>query len=96
MQGLWKSLPAITRLQEALSEIKQVARLEPVLAAEGANAQLERISPALEHVDRSSGAVGAAVNWTIAELVPVIARAPAEARTRAAWLTAARNLKISY
>lgn len=30
----WKSQPAITRLQEALSEVKQVARLEPVLAAE--------------------------------------------------------------
>lgn len=82
----WKSLPAITRLQEALSEIKQVARLEPVLAAEGAIALLERISPALEHVDSSSGAIGGAVNRTIAELVPVIARAPADARTRAAWL----------
>jgi hypothetical protein len=82
----WKSQPAITRLQEALSEIKQVARLEPVLAAEGSIALLERISPALEHVDSSSGAIGGAVNRTIAELVPVIARAPADAKTRAAWL----------
>jgi hypothetical protein len=82
----WKSQPAITRLQEALSEIKQVARLEPVLAAEGAIALLERISPALEHVDSSSGAIGSAVNRTIAELVPVIAGAPADARTRTAWL----------
>ena len=82
----WKSQPAITRLQEALSEIRQVARLEPILAAEGAIALLERISPALEHVDSSSGAIGSAVNRTIAELVPVIAGAPADARTRAAWL----------
>jgi hypothetical protein len=82
----WKSQPAITRLQEALSEIGQVARLEPVLAAEGAVALLERISPALEHVDSSSGAIGSAVNRTIAELVPVIATAPADAGTRAAWL----------
>lgn len=82
----WKSQPAITRLQEALSEIKQVARLEPLLAAEGAIALLERISPALERVDSSSGAIGSAVNRTIAELVPVIAAAPADARTRAAWL----------
>jgi hypothetical protein len=82
----WKSQPAITRLQEALSEIGQVARLEPVLAAEGAVALLERISPALEHVDSSSGAIGSAVNRTIAELVPVIAAAPADAGTRAAWL----------
>src|SRR6266516_1158937 len=82
----WKSQPAITRLQEALSEIKQVARLEPLLAADGAIALLERISPALERVDSSSGAIGSAVNRTIAELVPVIAGAPADARTRAAWL----------
>jgi hypothetical protein len=82
----WKSQPAIARIQEALSEIKQVARLEPVLAAEGAIALLERISPALEHVDSSSGAIGSAVNSTIAELVPVIASAPADARTRTAWL----------
>jgi hypothetical protein len=82
----WKSQPAITPLQEALFEIKQVARLEPSLAAEGAVALLERISPALEQVDSSSGAIGSAVNRTIAELVPVIASAPAEASTRAAWL----------
>src|SRR5947208_966930 len=82
----WKSQPGITRLQEALSEIEQVARLDPVLAAEGAIALLERISPALEHVDSSSGAIGSAVNRTIAELVPVIAGAPADTKTRAAWL----------
>src|SRR5215210_5216772 len=82
----WKSQPAITRIQEALAEIKQVARLEPLLAAEGAIALLECISPALEHVDSSSGAIGSAVNRTIAELVPVIAGAPADAGTRAAWL----------
>jgi hypothetical protein len=82
----WKSQPAITRLQEALSEIRQVTRLEPVLAAEGAVALLERVSSALEHVDSSSGAIGSAVNRTIAELVPVIAAAPADARTRAEWL----------
>ena len=82
----WKSQPAITRLQEALSEIKQVARLEPILAAEGVIALLEHMSPALEHVDSSSGAIGGAVNRTIPELVPVIARAPTDVRTRAAWL----------
>jgi hypothetical protein len=82
----WRSQPAITRLQEALSEIKQVARREPLLAADGAIALVERISPALERVDSSSGAIGSAVNRTIAELVPIIAGAPAETRTRAAWL----------
>jgi hypothetical protein len=48
----WKSQPAISRLQEALAEIKQVARLEPLLAAEGAIALLERISPALGQLDK--------------------------------------------
>ena len=59
---------------------------KPSPAAEGAIGLLERISPALERVDSSSGAIGGAVNRTIAELVPVIAHAPADARTRAAWL----------
>jgi hypothetical protein len=82
----WKSQPAITRLQEALSEIKQAARIDPAVAAEGAVALLERVSPALEHVDSSSGAIGTAVNRTIAELVPVIAGAASDPGTRAAWL----------
>lgn len=82
----WKSQPAIIRLQEALTEIKVVARIDPMLGAEGAIALLERISPALENVDSSSGAIGTAVNQTIAALVPIIAEAPADATTRAAWL----------
>jgi hypothetical protein len=43
----WKSLPAITRVREAVSEIKKVARTEPVVAAEGAVLFLERLSAAL-------------------------------------------------
>ena len=82
----WKSQPGITRLQEALTEIKLVARIDPILGAEGAVSLLERISPALENVDSSSGAIGTAVNHTIAQLVPVIVDAPANASTRAAWL----------
>ena len=82
----WKSQPAITRLQEALTEIKLVSRIDPILGAEGAVALLERISPALENVDSSSGAIGTAVNRTIAELVPVTVAAPADTSTRAAWL----------
>jgi hypothetical protein len=82
----WKSQPAITRLNEAVSEIQLVARIEPLLAAQGAVALLERISPALENVDSSSGAIGTAVNHTIAELVPIIATAPTDVKTRALWL----------
>lgn len=82
----WKSQPAITRIKQAVAEIKKVAKKDPVLAAEGAIAFLERVSPALEHVDSSSGSIGTAVNNAIAELVPIIANAPVDAKTREAWL----------
>lgn len=54
----WRSQPAVQRIKEAVSEIKRVARRDPVLAGEGAVVLLERLSPALEHVDSSSGAIG--------------------------------------
>lgn len=82
----WKSQPAITRIKQAVAEIRKVAKKDPVLAAEGAIAFLERVSPALEQVDSSSGSIGTAVNNAIAELVPIIANAPADATTREAWL----------
>lgn len=82
----WKSQPAITRIKQAVVEIRKIARNEPVLAAEGSIAFLERISPALENVDSSSGAIGTAVNNAITELVPIIAKAPADAQTRETWL----------
>ncbi|ATB51305.1 hypothetical protein [Corallococcus macrosporus] len=82
----WKSQPAITRIKQAVTEIKQAAKKAPVLAAEGAVLFLERVSPALAHVDSSSGAIGTAVNHAISELVPLIASAPVDAATRDAWL----------
>ncbi len=82
----WKSQPAIERVRQAVSEIKTVARHDPVLGAEGAVLFLERVSPALEHVDSSSSAIGTAVNHAIEELVAVIAGAPADAKTREGWL----------
>ena len=82
----WKSQPAIQRVKQAVREIKTVARRDPVLAAEGAVLFLERVSPALEHVDSSSGAIGTAVNHAIEELVAVVAGAPVDARTRGGWL----------
>jgi hypothetical protein len=82
----WRSKPAVQRVSQAVAEIRKVARKNPVLGAEGAVTFLERLSPALEHVDGSSGAIGTAVNNAIATLVPIIADAPADARTRAAWL----------
>jgi hypothetical protein len=82
----WKLQPAMTRIKQAIAEIKRVAKKDSILAAEGAIAFLERVSPALEHVDSSSGAIGTAVNNAIAELVFIIAGAPADAKTRDAWL----------
>jgi hypothetical protein len=66
----WRSQPAIQRVKEAVREIKRAARGDPVIAADGAVTLLERISPALEHVDGSSGAMGTAVNRAIRELAP--------------------------
>lgn len=82
----WKSRPAIQRIKEAVSEIKKVRRKDPVLAAEGAVLFLEKISPALENVDSSSGAIGAAVNRAIDQLAEIIAAAEVEDATRRTWL----------
>ncbi len=79
----WRSQPAIQRVREAVSEIKKAARSDPVLAAEGAVLFLEKVSPALEHVDSSSGAIGTAVNHAIEELVLIIAKAPLDLSRRA-------------
>lgn len=86
----WRSQPAIKRVKEAVSEIKAVRRRDPHLAAEGAVLFLEKVSPALEHVDSSSGAIGTAVNRAIDELVPIIIaaaddRAAHERRLERLW-----------
>ncbi len=82
----WKSDTPIQRIKEAVSEIKQVARNDPELAAEGAVVFLEKLTPAIEQVDSSSGAIGAAVNRAIETVVPIIAKAKVEAKVRIRWL----------
>ncbi len=82
----WKSQPAIQRIRQAVSEIKKVARGDALRAAEGAVLFIERVSPAIEQVDSSSGAIGTAVNRALDELVPIVAHAPADAKTRGDWL----------
>ncbi len=74
------------RIKEAVSEIRKVARKDKTLAAQGAVIFLEKVSPALAHVDSSSGAIGSAVNYAIAALVEIIAAAPADEQTRQKWL----------
>ncbi len=82
----WRSGPAIQRIKEAVSEIKKAARKDEVLAADGAVLFLERVSPALEQVDSSSGAIGTAVNNAIDTLAQIISAAPADTEIRDAWL----------
>lgn len=82
----WRSQPAITRVREAVSEIKEVARKDPALAGEGAVAFLERVAPALEQVDSSSGSIGTAVNRAVEVLAAIVAAAPVEAAVREKWL----------
>ncbi|MGF6408570.1 reverse transcriptase domain-containing protein [Paraburkholderia tuberum] len=78
----WKSALPIQRLKEALTEIRQIARADPVLAADGAVALLEKLSPALEQVDSSSGAIGTAVNRAIDALVKIEASPVSETTRR--------------
>jgi putative addiction module killer protein len=47
---------------------------------------MEKIWPALEHVDSSSGALGAAVNKALDALIPIIVNAPSDEKTRDKWL----------
>lgn len=77
---------ATTRLKEAVSEIKAVARKDPILAGEGVVCLMERIWPAFEHIDTSSGALGGAIYRTLNVLIPILVKAPADQRTRAKWL----------
>jgi len=69
-----------------VSEIKKVAKKDPLIGAEGAVRLMEKIWPALEHVDSSSGALGSAVNKTLSDLIPILVNAPADEKTRNAWL----------
>jgi hypothetical protein len=96
----WRSDAPIQRIKEALSEIKQVACKEPVIAAEGAVTFLEKLSSALEQVDSSSGALGTAVNRAIDTLVPIIAKPVVDRRVRQRWLErlweALQNDQVPY
>ena len=67
-------------------EIKKAARLDPVIAGDGVVSLMERIWPAFESVDSSSGALGGAVYWAQQELLPIAIEAPAYRKTRDKWL----------
>lgn len=83
----WKgSHLACQRLKEAVTEIKRVARTDPVIAGDGFVGLMERIWPAFQDVDTSSGALGGAVYWAQNELLPIAIEAPADRKTRDQWL----------
>jgi len=84
--GWSASNQACHRLKEAVTEIKKLAKSDPVQAAEGAVFLMERIWPVLEHVDSSSGSLGSTVYWTLTELLPIVIDAPADRKTRDRWL----------
>jgi hypothetical protein len=82
----WQSDTPIQRIKESLAEIKAVAKKEPAIAAEGAVLLLEKLAPAIEQVDSSSGRIGAAVDHAIEKLVHVIAQADVADAVSAKWL----------
>jgi hypothetical protein len=83
----WRgSALASKRLNEAVRELRSVAKSDRMLAAEGCVSLMERLWPALEHIDTSSGALGGAVHRTLDELIPILVSAPADVTTRSAWL----------
>ena len=88
LPGIWwkGSRLACQRLKEAVAEIKKIAKTDSVTAADGAVILMEKIWPALEFVDSSSGALGGSVCWTLTELLPIVITAPADLRIRDQWL----------
>ena len=77
---------AISRLKEAASEIRSAVKSDPVAAGDGSVWLMERIWPAFQDIDTSSGALGTAVAQTLSELIPILAGAPADHATRSKWL----------
>ena len=76
---------AIGRLKEAAAEIRCVAKSDPVAAGDGVVSLMERIWPAFQGIDTSSGALGAAVLRTVNELIPMLTVASADHATRGKW-----------
>lgn len=88
----WRSsAKAIERLKLAVSEVRAVGRADPVAAADGVVALAERIWPAFEAIDTSTGALGTAVRKTLEELIPILIEAPADEPVRSRWLERLRH-----
>jgi tetratricopeptide (TPR) repeat protein len=77
---------ACERLRTAVSELRSVARHDPVVAGEGIVLLFERIWPAFQRIDTSSGALGTATWHAIEELLPLLMEAPADLPARRRWM----------
>ncbi len=91
---------AISSLKHAVAEIRAVAKLNPVLASDGIVTLAERIWPAFQGIDTSSGALGSAIYRTLNDLIPLLIAAPADQVTRGKWLArlyeAVQNDGVEY
>ena len=63
-----------------------MVRKDTLLGAEGAIKFMEKLWPALQHVDSSSGALGTAVYNAMGVLVGIVIEAPVDEKTRSKWL----------
>ena len=83
----WRSSAlACQRIKEAVSEIKKVSRSDLPVGAEGAVIFFEKLVPAIEEVDSSSGALGSATNKAMSDLLPLIAKAQVDDKTHKKWI----------
>ncbi|MBF0629281.1 MAG: hypothetical protein HQL91_13780 [Magnetococcales bacterium] len=69
-----------------MAEIKKVAKSDSALGGEGAVIFLEKVVPAIEQVDSSSGAMGTAVRNAMLAMVPIVAQAEVDEQQRDKWL----------
>ncbi len=77
---------AAQRLKEAVSEIRKVGRGDPALASEGAIKLIEKLWPALQQVNTSSGLLGGAVADAVHEVIQHPIEAQVDLKTREKWL----------
>ena len=83
----WKSSAlAGKRIGEAVTEVSKVAKTGPHAAGEGVVLFLEKLVPAIESIDSSSGSLGNATNKAVLQLTQLFKSLPIGTPTRKGWL----------
>jgi hypothetical protein len=77
---------AVKRLDEAVSEIRNIAQTEPLTAAEGIVQLCEQVGPAFYRVNRSRGTLRRAVVNSLEGLMPLLIDSSADEVVRGLWL----------